>query len=224
MKSMPDVFISNNAQYEQKNPVDQPVSKSAKTQLSVAEGKPIGLFTAYCENPSNITFASREKDAEVLVFLRAHWITKLPWILFAAILAILPVILNITINTLEIALISIPPDYATIFTLFYYLLIFGYILSNFLTWFYNVLLITTKEIIDLDYSNLVYHDVSATNVNLVEDVNYTVGGFIRSFFNYGDLFVQTAGGKENIEAVAIPKPSIVARIILNLIGRGESSG
>jgi hypothetical protein len=57
---------------------------------------------------------------------------------------------------------------------------------------------------------------------LIEDVNYTQAGFIRGLFNFGDLFVQTAGGKENIEALAIPMPAKIARLVLDFIGKGEN--
>jgi len=73
---------------------------------------------------------------------------------------------------------------------------------------------------DLDFSNLVYHDVTETKLNLVEDVRYTQSGFIRSFFNFGDLFVQTAAEKENIEGLAVPNPGRGVRIIGDLIGKG----
>ena len=93
-----------------------------------------------------------------------------------------------------------------------------------MNWFYNITLVTEKGVIDIDYSNLVYHDVAITNLNLVEDVNYTKIGFFRSFFDYGDLFVQTAGGKENLEAIGIPNPAKAVHIIANKIGEGETSG
>lgn len=213
---MPDLFVSESK--------DRQANPKKDSQGEILGGKSIGLFTSYCENPIDISFQSQKEDTDVLVFLRAHWITKLSWIIATAILAIFPIAISIITQTAGIVFISIPKNYNLILMLFYYLFVFGYAFSNFLTWFYNVMIVTNKEIIDLDYSNLVYHDVSATNVNLVEDVNYTVTGFIRTFFNYGNLFVQTAGGKENIEAVSVPKPSKVARIILNLIGRGDSSG
>ena len=91
-------------------------------------------------------------------------------------------------------------------------------------WFYNITLITDRGVVDIDYSNIVYHDVAMTNLNLIEDVNYTKVGFIRSLLNYGDLFVQTAGGKENLEALAVPNPAEAARIIGESIGKGGTSG
>ena len=43
-------------------------------------------------------------------------------------------------------------------------------------------------------------------------------------FNFGDVFIQTAGGKENLEGIGIPNPSDAAHIIADSIGKGEGSG
>ena len=87
-------------------------------------------------------------------------------------------------------------------------------------WFYNIILITDRSVVDIDYDGLLHHDVAITNFNLIQDVNYTKTGFFRSLFNYGDLFVQTAGGKENLEALGVPNPALASKIIVEKIGKG----
>ncbi len=86
------------------------------------------------------------------------------------------------------------------------------------------MLITNLGVIDIDYSDILYHDVAFTNFNLVEDVNYTKTGFFKSLFNYGDIFIQTAGGRENLEGLGVPNPARAAHIISDSIGHGEGSG
>lgn len=209
---MPDVFVSENKE----TPKTQP-AKHASRQI---HAMPVGLFSTFCENPLGVRFESQRDNERILLFLRRHIVANIPWILVTILLLIAPLILNILFSFTTIVVFDLPPPFITIFVLFYYLIVFGYAFVNFITWFYNILIVTQIEIVDIDFSHLVYHDVAATNVNLVEDVNYTQTGFIRSFFNYGDVYVQTAGGKENIEALGIPKPAKVARIILDLIGKG----
>ena len=53
----------------------------------------------------------------------------------------------------------------------------------------------------------------------IEDVTSKTGGFLSSIFDYGNVFVQTAGTEANIEFVNIPKPSQVAQIINSLINQ-----
>ena len=158
----------------------------------------------------------------VKLFVRRHVITNLPWIVTTIVLLLIPVLIQILLTLTATPLPPLPNNFITIFLLFYYLITFTYAFISFLDWFYNIIIITNTEIIDIDYADVIYHDVAATNVNLVEDVNYTQVGFIRGLFNFGDVFVQTAGGKENIEALAIPQPARIARIILDFIGKGEN--
>ena len=93
--------------------------------------------------------------------------------------------------------------------------------TNFLRWFYDVFIVTTKQIVDVDYSNIVVHDMAVTSINQVQDVKYSQTGFIATFFNFGNISVQTAGTIENFEELAIPKPKEAAQIIGNIIGKSR---
>mgnify|MGYP001611990973 FL=1 len=81
-------------------------------------------------------------------------------------------------------------------------------------------MVTTERIVDIDYSDIVVHNIAVTSLTHVQDVNYTQSGFIPTFFNYGDLFVQTAGNEKNFEAMSIPKPREATHIIGDLTGKG----
>lgn len=219
---MPDVFIEHKRPEEKEtHSPEKPSMQKIPNSIPGKRGTNVGLLTTFCENPSGITIHSQERSDKLLLFLRRHLITNLPWILIGILLLLLPILLQILAQSASLPL-SLSPQSLIFIALFYYLVVFGYLFANFLSWFYNIIIVTELEIIDIDFSDLVYHDVAATKANLVEDVNYNQVGFIRTLFNYGDLFVQTAGGRENIEALAVPKPAKAARIILGLIGKGEN--
>lgn len=180
-------------------------------------------LAAFCQNPAGISFQTQDIDEVIVLFLRRHIITNVPWILGAVFLIIAPLLILGTLRLFNNAgdpLASLPSGYAQILTLFYYLFVFAYIFINFISWFYNISLVTTTRIVDIDFSDLIYQNVAVTRLNLVEDVDYTQVGFIRSFFNFGDVFVQTAGEKPNFDFLAVPKPAIVTKLILDLIGGG----
>lgn len=208
---MPDVFVSKSKSEE--------VPPIHATQPESSHG--VNLFTTFCENPKDARFHSQDEDETLLLFLRAHFITNLSWIITTIALILLPVFLPWFLSVITVSLSS---GQITIITIFYYLAVFTYAFINFITWYYNIGLITQKRAIDIDFSHLVYHDVAETKLSLVEDVNYTQSGFIRTFFNYGDLFIQTAGGKENIEFLAVPMPGKATKIVADLIGKGGHSG
>lgn len=199
---MPDVFVARKNQNKNKHPSFMP------------------HLASFCEKPDGVSFQNQEEDEKILLFLRRHFITNVPWIFIALILiAIPPFFLTLNSQLSIFNLSALPARFTTIFTVFYYLIILNYIFISFITWFYNISLVTQKRIVDIDFSDLVYHDVAITKLSLIEDVNYTQSGFIRSFFNYGDVFVQTAGEKTHFDFLATPKPGKVVDIIQNLIGR-----
>ena len=201
---MPDIFVAN---------------KEGKKTF-----RKIELPRNQVKNPKEIFFANKKENEKIILFLRGHIITNFPWIIISSFLIIFPFLLFLIFNFVENPFPFISGAFIVIFTLLYYLAVFAYAFINFMKWFYNILIITTLVVVDIDYSDLVYHDVAITNLNLVEDVNYTKTGFFRSFFDYGDLFVQTAGGKENLEALGISNPAHAAHIIASSIGKGDGSG
>lgn len=218
---MPDIFINQKEKPTQKKAATH--TKRIEAFATNAETQPLSPFSSYCENPEGVWFQTEDPNERVLLFLKKHFITNVPWIATTFFLLFLPLLITVAFRLAQ-SPFTLPDQFLTVFSLFYYLLVFAYAFVNFITWFYNILLVTEKRIVDIDFSDIVYHDVAETKLSLVEDVNYTQTGFIRTFFNYGDVFIQTAGGKENIEALAVPKPGKAVRIIGDLIGKGERSG
>ena len=211
---MPDIFI---AKKESKVNIDSSLEKKANHHKKTQLERDLKIS-------KKISFSNQKEDEEIILFLRAHFITNFPWITISVILVIFPIIIWVTSNFVNISLPFITAGLITILILFYYLTTFAYVLINFMKWFYNILIITNLGIVDIDYSGLLYHDVAFTKLNLIEDVNYIKTGFLRSLFNFGDVFIQTAGGKENLEGIGIPNPSGVAHVIADSIGKGEGSG
>lgn len=208
---MPDIFV------EKRNNVENNKLKSQAKQEKHDDNH-MHVFASFCQNPEGFSFQTQKSDEAILLFLRAHFITNVPWILIAIILSLIPIVfiaLNIKLTLL--AAVQIPRQFAIILTLFYYLILFSYVFVNFITWFYNVFLATNERIVDIDYSYIVIHNVAETKVTQIEDVNYTQSGFIRSLLNYGDVFLQTAGTEMIFEALGVPKPRKAANILASLI-------
>jgi hypothetical protein len=179
-------------------------------------------FASFCENPLDFWFQTKEDDEEVLLLLRRHFVTNISWIFIVFVLIIFPFGAVIAFTSMGFAnplSDIIPQNYLLPLSLLYFIAILSYGLINFMSWFYNVSLVTNKRIVDIDFSNLVYHDVAATKLDLVQDVDYAQIGVLRSIFNYGDVFVRTASKSDNFDFLAVPKPTQVSRIIENLIGR-----
>ncbi len=203
---MPDVFIPENT--------TPPAIADA-----LSSEHHIHALAAFCQNPIDVTFQTQETDEEILLFLRRHFITNVPWIFISLFFLVLPILIQFAFNVTSFSLSFLPSPFITVFLSFYYLIVFAYVFISFLTWFYNISFITTKRVVDIDFSDLVYKNIAATKLSLVQDVSYSQVGVIRSLFDYGDVLVQTAGAIDNFDLLAVPQPEKVVQIIENLIGR-----
>jgi membrane protein YdbS with pleckstrin-like domain len=113
-------------------------------------------------------------------------------------------------------LVGVPVKYVFVGKMFWYLVTMAYVFEKFLHWWYSVFIVTNERIVDIDFVNLVYRVVSYANLNHIEEPTMVTGGFIRSMFQIGNVFVTTASEKPSVEAIDVPYPQKVVDIISRL--------
>lgn len=210
---MPDVFE------HKKIHKTHPEKVSATDSVAHLKKQRITLLTSYAETPEGVQFENQEEDEIIYLFVRRHPITNLVWILVTTALLLLPLFVPTVFATiagsLEIFEVSIPTSYIIIVTFLYYLIVLGYALLNFMSWFYNISIVTNYEVVDIDYSAVTYKNIASTSHREIQDVEYIQRGFFQTFFNYGDVHIQTAGAHPNIEYLRVPFPGKVNDIIMD---------
>lgn len=224
---MPDIFVAhskkkNSAPRKDKEsfektfhkPVPLPIIESvAKTTRSVH------LFTSYREDPDDITFQNQDENEKILLFIRKDFITNLTWIIAGTFLFLVPLLIIPVLIYFHIPLFVLPQKYIFFISIFYYLFVTTFIFVSFITWYFNIDIITEKRVIDINFEGVVYKDVAATKLTLVQDVSYTQAGVIRTVFNYGDVLIQTAGTIDNFILEAVPRPEDAVHVVEDLIGK-----
>lgn len=101
--------------------------------------------------------------------------------------------------------------------LIWYAFIFLFALSNLISWYFNLGIVTTRKIIDVDVVNILNSQTTETLISRIEEVDNKNMGFLSSFFNYGNIFVQTAGEEQNIEFLNVPYPARIVHVINDLM-------
>lgn len=194
MGEMPDLYV---AQEEQ----------PAKTmELKLGESRnPLG---AYITNPSKIHFGIQGDEEKIILLLRKHWITNLSWLFLAVVFFFAPLVLR-SFPLLDF----LPLRFQLMAIIIWYLLLIAFIFESFLTWFFNVYIVTDERMIDVDFYNLIYKQITEAKNDKIQDTTYRIGGVVRSLFNYGDVLVQTAGAEANLEFEAIPNPDQVVKVL-----------
>lgn len=224
---MPDIFIAEPRDkdataseipyvLEKQDRPDQPIPA---IQSVIPSEHTVHLFTSFCKNPDGISFENQETNEKILLFLRKDFITNTKWILLGIVLVLLPMLLIFPQHLFGNLLLFLNFKFYLILLLFYYLFVITYFYINFITWYYNVALITDQRIIDVDFSSLVYKDVATTKLSLVQDVSYAQVGVVRTFFDYGNILIQTAGSLDNFNFECSPQPEDAVHVIEELIGK-----
>lgn len=200
-------------QIQQNEPSYTHVSESTN---KFPKGGSLGLLSSFRMHPSGIKFQNQEKDEHIILFIRRHFIVNIPWIFFTILFLLVPIGVITLINISGLQLFEIPQMMVWIMIAFYYLVVLTYALINFIIWFYHVGIVTQKRLLDLDVYNILSHHLAETEIADIVDVSHAQKGFFQSFFNYGDVPIQTEAIKANFEFEASPKPAIVSDIITDL--------
>ncbi len=213
---MPDLFVAEHKKTEKAEKIEE-----KKISSHPKQGK-VRLFTSFRENPYGIVFRNQEEGEEIILFLKKHIATNIPWIIKASVAGVAPFFIALILGILNTS-IPLPFNYILIFGVFYYFAIFGYVFLQFITWFFNISLITNQRVVDIDFSQLVFESVAATKLTQIEDVSYHQIGVLRSIFDYGDVSIQTAGAANNFISLAVPHPEKVVEILNDLIGENPNA-
>lgn len=207
---MPDIFIDQ-----------QPLTEVTEHEAKKKEMFPLAEFALH---PHGVNFATQGKDEVIHLFLRRHVATNIPWIIFSFILVIIPIVLAPFFEFVIPFAQLLSTGMVIVIVGFYYLVVFGLaIFANFINWYFNVYIVTNERLVDVDFINIIYREVSSTRLNLIQDVTVKTGGVVRAIFDYGDVLIQTAGTEVNFDFHAVPHPQLVAREIERLMEDARKS-
>ena len=172
-------------------------------------------------SPKKVRFESQDNDEKVILLGRKHFATNFGWIALACIAFFVPFFWG------EFPMVKALNDNVNFtMTLSWYTALLFYVIQNFLLWFYNVYIVTNERLVDVDFFGLLYKNINVTQINRIEDINYSQRGLISSFFNYGDVVVQTSSEQRSDDRreeesaftfQAAQNPALVTKIISELM-------
>lgn len=215
---MPDLYVDHQP---------EPKEKVTKT-LPPKEEKPVlekktsrNPLSALLVSPINVAFENQNRGEEILLLLREHPVYNLPWMLLTVILFILPFFVLHPSFFLVLFGVTFPQKFFTAVSLLWYLFSFAFAFEKFLVWYFKVGIVTNERIVDIDFYGLLHKQVVDASIAKIQDVSVKQGGIVATFFDCGDVFVQTAGKVANIEFLRTPRPAWVADLIEDLVEAQE---
>jgi len=182
------------------------------SEVMAGERQTTSPLATFAVRPSGVRFETQEREEEVLLLLRRHAITNVGWVLIVVLLLLAPLVLGF-FPLLEF----LPGRFFFITLVAWYLMTIGYGLEQFLSWYFNVYIITDERIIDIDFKNLIYKEIAAAKIENIEDVTFRIGGALRNVLNFGTIYIQTAGEKREFDFEDVPRPEVVTKFINEMI-------
>lgn len=177
----------------------------------------VSALTAYSECPHDVSFRNQAESEDVLLLLRRHPITYLSSVVIFLLMALAPLILNRFLTGTSLDPTLLPINLRALLGIVWFFFVVGYGLLSFLSWFFNIHLVTNRRIVDLDYFGFMFYRLAETEISQLQDVTYHVGGLLRIIFDFGSVSLQTAAEEREFEFEDIPKPAKVHALIMRLV-------
>lgn len=98
----------------------------------------------------------------------------------------------------------------------YLLSVWLFFYTSFIDYYLDIWLVTTDRIIDIRQEGLFGRTVAELDLYRVQDVTSECKGIFSTMFNYGSVFIQTAGEKQRFTFLNIPDPHHIREEIIRL--------
>lgn len=157
-------------------------------------------------------------DEKISFITRRHWASMLGSFFLIFFMVVLPLALitgltiyaNIAISgTVRMAMI--------LFGSVYYLIVASFSLVVWISYYYNIFIISEDEIIDINQEGIFDRKINQISVVRIQDVSGEIKGFLPTLFTYGNVIAESAGEKTQTYVIRdIPNPLEVADRIIEL--------
>jgi len=172
-------------------------------------------------------FPNQRDDEKVFVIVKKHFVGYIPTIgliFFIAILfaLIIRVIFSAAGGSLGLGGVGAMPYLITVAVAFF-LVIALFVISTWIVHYYNFFIVTDRRLVEIIQKGLFNREINELTFDQVQDVGFKVCGVLNTFFDAGDIEIQTAGSSRNFLIKTIPRPNISAEILLDLIDQCKGS-
>lgn len=157
------------------------------------------------------------QDEKKLAVFRRHWIVMVFEFVVFSLIAVLPVgilILVVLFSDFEI----IPQMHRFFFVLTTIWILFVWIafFIVYTNYYLDVWIVTNKRLIDVEQKGLFTREISTVRIENIQDAISGVDGILQTMFNYGKVYVQTAGAEREFVIYDVKNPKEVKDKIMRI--------
>ena len=171
-------------------------------------------FTSFCAFPAGVSFNGQDDKEDIILMVRKHPAVYIPHMILFVILVLSPAFLLPIFNQM---LGATHIGMGLGISLLLWLIAFTLAFDTYMKWYYTVNIITDQRIVDLDFVSILYHKYTDAQLERIEDVTHKPVGIFSSIFDYGNVYIQTAGAKPEIVFDSVPRPRDVQDTLSDLL-------
>ena len=159
-----------------------------------------------------------EREEEIVLFIHRHWVSFLGHFILSFLMIFIPIIIFVVILIIDKNILQgIILNILAVILSIYYLVALTFTFMSWITYYYDIYIITKSEIIDITQTGFFGRKISRLSLLRVQNVSSTIKGFLPTIFSYGDVLVETAGEKSaNFLLDAVPNPQECTSKIMTL--------
>ena len=185
-----------------------------RSKSLLGKGRRISEISDYIQK----SFKDAEGEENLVIFLRRHWINlffqllpfiTLIFVLFLSYFFFLFFLGSKILSPIEWQFIQLG---MALFSLF----LWSFIFVVFIDYYLDVWIVTNERIVNIEQKGLFRREISELRLENVQDLTTEISGVIETFFDFGNLYIQTAGKRERFLFKSIPHPERVRDVILVL--------
>jgi membrane protein YdbS with pleckstrin-like domain len=150
-------------------------------------------------------FENQRADEEVLMVRRRH-----PWVLWKAAFMVLLILILIFVAFLIWGASKV----SVIILILGLVYIISFLLGRFFVYNNDIYILTSQRIININQSGFFTRRVSEAELENIQNVTYEIKGPIRSFLNFGEIIISTAGNAPGLTLKNVENPHFVQEKIV----------
>lgn len=167
-------------------------------------------------------FPGQDEDEKIYIVVREHpvllFVRVLVWFIFVVILfAFKAYVPDLTPSLFTGTAGTVVSVIQQVYVMFLALSLF----IIFVLYYLNIHIVTEMRVVDVDQVGLFKHQVSILNIGQIEDVTSETSGILGTLFDFGTVFIQTAGARERFELDNVPHPGQLSKIIIDLFEKQQ---
>jgi hypothetical protein len=162
-------------------------------------------------------FPSQQEDEKIYLVIREHWFRLLlKFVVWAMAAAILAAFQHYGPQVLPGLFQGQAGQVTELFEQIYFMILLLGLFLIVILHYLNMHIVTDIRVVDVDQVGLFSHVVSELHIDKIEDVTSETNGVFGTLFNYGHVFIQTAGARERFEFDNVPNPAGIEKLVLDL--------